>query len=606
MARVTLQEFAQNRSLLALRLSSADLAGLLRKSITIPPRTAGLASFADGTSALFQAGREVSGKFELLLAKEGDIQARFVFADLRASDGFPLAATCSIALSIATSSADLFKDFARRLFNFPGAYGTAELKSHVAPEVRRRLADYAAARPAAELHRTDHSTPVAAELQESLDRFLFDGGVRYLRLLELSFVSAAWEERAAGEKKRIDDVRRDAEVLDRKEERVRRLAGILKDQEVQGLLTRVPDERLKALLYAKLMEDDAVQLSAEELISKAKGCGEEVVQVIYKAMENLLSTGASVSPDEVEGAMAGRILVAAGRSVFEIDPASTDEPRVIAFPEPLRSIRAQGPLLLGGSKTCVTALPASGEGPPVFYPLPGAAPVKGGVNAIAATQDLIFATHSERGLVRWSVDRPGEAGETLYEELTSLHRTTRAVQLLDDRRILFASGQHLYLAPAEADRRPVKFVSSIESPVTCVAAAARTIFAGTESGVIVCWKADAPDQPVVIMRQRDPIMNLRLARICALPHLLYSTRDLSIRARVIGQNLETAYESDGRAVGVLDAASDIICASDSEGRRILWWKSTAPARPAGEIDFRRRAEKPILDLWMKKVRVRSA
>ena len=177
---------------------------------------------------------------------------------------------------------------------------------------------------------------------------------------------------------------------------------------------------------------------------------------------------------------------------------------------------------------------------------------------------------------------------------------------MQEGRLLFASGHHVFTAPADASADPLKYVSSIESPVTCVAAAARTIFAGTENGSIVCWKVDSPDQPVVLVRKREPIVNLRLARICAIPHLIYSARDLSVRARVIGQNLETSYESDGAPIGVLDAASDLICATDGDGRRLLLWKSTAPTRPARAIDIWKHSDKPVLDLWMRKTLAKSA
>ena len=49
MARLTLSEFLNNRNLLAIKISSHDLSGFFRKSITIPLNTTGLALFHDGT-----------------------------------------------------------------------------------------------------------------------------------------------------------------------------------------------------------------------------------------------------------------------------------------------------------------------------------------------------------------------------------------------------------------------------------------------------------------------------------------------------------------------------------------------------------------------------
>jgi hypothetical protein len=609
MARMTLSEFLNDRNLLAIKISSHDLDGFFRKSLTIPLHTAGLALFTDGTSALFAEGREVSGHFDLVLAKCGGSPVRLVFADLKTSDGLTLTATASLTLEIATSRMDLFRDFCRAFFNFPGTFSLQDLKSQIAPEVRRLLAAFAAERAAAELHRADHAATLGPHLQQNLDRFLFDGGVRTLKVLELTQVSKEYEERNASEKRRVDEQRRSVEVMDKKEAKLRRLAGILKDQDVQGLLTKVPDEKLKGLLYAKLMEDDSVQITAEELVSKAKDCGEEVVQVIYKAMETLLSNGASIAPDEVKTSTADRIYAATGNKVLELDADGGLQSRVYTFKDPLRSVRSlessRGPFLVGGSKRGVSTVRLDDTMEVLEYPLPPGGPVRGGVNSIAMTGDAIYATHSEYGLARWQADRPGDAPEMVYEEITRRSKTTRAVQMQDNR-LLFASGRHVFSAPADAVAEPLKYVSSIESPVTCIATAARTVFAGTESGSIVCWKIDLPDQPVVLVRKREPIVNLRLARICGIPHLIYSTRDLSVRARVIGQNLETSYETDGASIGVLDAASDVICATDSDGRRLLLWKSTAPSRPAKSIELWKQSDKPVLDLWMKKTPARSA
>jgi hypothetical protein len=610
MARVTLSEFLNDRNLLAIKVSSSDLGGFFRKAITLPLNTAGLALFHDGSCAVFQEAQEVAGNFDLVLAKRGEIHLRLAFPDLKTSDGIPIAATCTMGLELSLGRLDLFRDFCRTLFNYPGAYGIDDLRGHVVPDVRRILADLTAATPAAELHGSDRSAEAAAALGPVLERLLFDAGVRYGRLLGLTLVSEEAERRASSEKRRVEEDRRAVEVMDRKEQRIKRLAGILKDEQVQGLLTQVPDERLKGLLYAKLMEDDAVQITAEDLLSKASDCGEEVVRMIYRAMEGLLSTGASVAPEEIAGARADRIFAAAGTKVFEIDPASPDEPRIHVFPEPLRSVRAaetpEGVLILGGSKQGIRTMLLGERSPDILpYPLPGGRAVKGGVNSMALHRNRLFATHSEFGLAAWDLDKPGAPAEPVYPELTKPFRTTRGVQVDDAGRLLFASGPHVYAAPASGGA-PVKYVSSVESPATCVAVAARTVFAGTENGSILCWKIDAPDQPVVLARKREAIVNLRLAKICGLPHLLYSAKDLSIRARVIGQSLETSYESEGAAVGVLDAASDLLCASDAEGRRLLVWKSTSPTRPERRIDIYKRADKPVLDLWMRKVRAKTA
>src|SRR6185295_5634975 len=186
MARLTLSEFLNNRSLLAIKISSHDLGGFFRKSITIPLNTTGLALYHDGTSALMQEGQEVAGHFDLVLAKRGETQIRLVFPDLRTADALTISVTAALTLEVATTRLDLFRDFCRAFFNFPGTFAVQDLKNLLAPEVRRLLGGYVAGRPAAEIHRADLLGPMGGLLHEGLERFLFDGGVRVGKILEVA------------------------------------------------------------------------------------------------------------------------------------------------------------------------------------------------------------------------------------------------------------------------------------------------------------------------------------------------------------------------------------------------------------------------------------
>ncbi|HVR83123.1 MAG TPA: hypothetical protein VMU54_02350, partial [Planctomycetota bacterium] len=93
MAKLTLWDFLNDRNLLAIKISSHDLSGFFRKTITVPLNTAGLALFQDGTTALFAEGTEVTGHFDLVLAKRGECSLRLAFSDLRTADGLGLSVT---------------------------------------------------------------------------------------------------------------------------------------------------------------------------------------------------------------------------------------------------------------------------------------------------------------------------------------------------------------------------------------------------------------------------------------------------------------------------------------------------------------------------------
>ncbi len=603
--KLTLPDWLVDRNLIAFKLSSTELKGLFTKKFTVPKDCAGLVLFRDGAVALFSEGRDVAGQFDLVLAKLGDITVRQPFNDLRSSDGFVVHATTAVTVAIQTERPDLFKDFTRSYFNFPGSYGATDLKTALLPELRRILSDFVAGAAAGDLHKRDRFRDVDAALRAGLERAFFGTGLRLLKVVEAHFAAPDYADHAAAEARRVDDHRRSEEKMGRKEQQLKRLAGILNDASVQDLFAKLPDERLKAVFYAKLMEDESGTLSPQEILAKLQETDATIPAIMYKAMEGVLSHGRQeTDASDLEQQTTAGIFLALGSKVLIFDPSQPDaKPREFTFKDPLRSVRCidspDGPVLLVGSKRAVHAVTLA-DSDCVEYPLPDDRQPKGGVNAVAADDKYIWATHSEYGVARWERDKPALPAELLFGDITSRNRTTRAAQVAGDR-FLFASGNSVYSVHlGNGSLKPKEHVTGVDAPVTALAATSAAVYAGTEKGTIVSWRGD--DAPSILVRRKEPIVNLRLAKVCSIPHLFYSTKDLSVRARVIGQNLETSYESGGVTVGVLDAASDLIAASDAAGRRLLLWKATAPAKPAFDLDVARFSDKPILDIWMRKVR----
>jgi len=604
MAKPSIREFLENRALLAIKLSSADLMGLFQKKFVIPPSTVGLVHFIDGPEARVDEGRELRGKFDLMLVKKSDLLIRFPLADLRSSDGFLVSTVIDLHLSVHATRSDLLQDFARTLFDFPGVYSLSDLKTALGPELRRAVGEYARKRTGSELHKRDHREFFDASVRPDLERVLFGTGVALRRFGDVTFESAEYAQLVAAEARRSEDQRRRVELQDRREERVRRLAGFLQEQSMRDLLEKIPDPRAKGLLYAKLMEDDTLHLDPRELAQRLASGGNDISELLFKTLENLLASSAGVGIEEIAAETAGRVYGAAGTKILEIDPKEPQaRPREYNFKDPIRSVRASdgshGPTLLVGCKRSVHVLTLARELDCLEYPFPGDTRPRGGVNAVALSDGAIYATHSEFGLLRWDRLRPGVSGELLYEALTSGKKTTRAALVAGDR-LVFAAGDKVYSAPLTGSTSPVAYDSGLDSGVTVLASGGGSLYAGTEGGAVVAWRLDEPERATVLVRRREPIVSLRLARIGSLPHLLYSARDLAVKARVLGQTLETSYEAGGRGVGLVDATSDLICAADASGHRLMMWRAATPARPFAEIDLRKFAEKPVLDLGMMK------
>ncbi len=606
MAKPTIREFLENRSFLALKLSSGELSGLFQKRLSVPMNTVGLALYPDGACALIPGGQEVRGRFDLLLAKEGDFDLPFPVENLRGRDGHAVQASVTLSFRLQTRRDDLLRDFERSYFNFPGHFTLADLKNALGPDLRRLIGEFAAARDAAELHRRDVSAAISEFLRPALERSLFGAGLDLVRVGESAFESPGYAKKADAEARLDEDRRAREEKLRRKEDKIRRLATLLQDQSMRDLLEKIPDDRARGLLYAKLMEDDSLDLDARKLVSRLTKAPDDLSDLVFRTMEGLLSSTSVLEAQGLEAETADRIFLAAGSKVLEFDPAAPREkPREYVFKDPLRSVRpaevAGNPVLLVGAKRSVHILT---PGPKVDcdeYPLPGDRSPKGGVNSVALVDDHLFATHSEYGLVRWDRTRPGQPGTPFHESLTIRHKTVRGVTAVGHR-VLFAAGPLVYAAAAADVRVPEAYSTGLDSPVTALAIGGGLIYAGTESGAVVSWMLGQPGHPVVLVRGKDPVANLRLARICSIPHLLYSAREPAVRARVIGQTLETSYESGGPGIGALDAASDLVAATDHAGRRLYLWRASVPAKPEAEVDLTRLAEKPALDLGFRKVK----
>lgn len=600
--RPTLNDFNLNRNLIAARIPPEERGGLFKKAMAVPLHAAALAIHPDGAVQYFGEGQDVGGKHDLLLAKGGEIELKMIFPDLKTRDGFGMNATCAFVVRVLVERPDLFRDFLRACVQAQATFTTSDLKSFLARELKRILGEFVGRYDAATLNRKGAIDDFSEMFDVNLERFVFGSGLKYERLLDVSFASHDFEENLEGEKRRQAEEAEAQVRLKRKEER---LKHILEDSSIQMLLAQVKDEKMRAVLYAKLMEDEAYTLTAEDL-ARQMGNGPEVLDLVRHTMQNLMGAPAA-DADDVPAEKALKIFVASGPKVLEFDPqAPSATPKSHVFPMSLRSVRSAstmyGPSILGGGKSMV-ALMTGAEGAPAFlqFPMPPGVEPRGGVNSIAVDGRTLVATHSEYGLACWDLNRPGEPARILHNELTSRHKTTRAATAAFGR-LFFASGANVYAIPLPMsdDAPPAMFETRQESPVTAVTATPARLYAGTASGAIVAWAMDKPAEPAVVVRRKDPISSVRLARLSRIPHLLYTAHDLAVRARVVGQSLETEYESGGTPVAFMDAASDVIAALDSAAGRLLVWRATAPGKPEAVIDCQPFSAKPVLDVWIAK------
>lgn len=590
-----IREFAGNRTLLAVRVSSTDLGGLFVKRLTVPSNAAALVFHSNGEVSLLSAGQEISGRFDAVLAKTGEIHISLEFPRLRSRDQTPIDGRVSFAVLIDTRTLPPFKAFAR----FSGGhYRLQDLETFLAERTRAALARIAGERPVAELHRKDLLPELEAAVIDRLGPHLMGTGLVFDRALSGGFVSNEFE--------RLQDQASAADL--RAQERRRRLQEVAtfleKEESVQKLLAEIDDPRLKLIVYRELIEGGGGGGGSGDRATDAwLRLDEAALAKIHAIMQKTLA-GPSFDLHELLSETAERAYAALGSKIVEIDPQNPSAWKEYDVAEAVRSVRptslsGRDLLLVGGRRTCILLDPAPG-GERLAFPLPGNPSPRGGINAVDSYGTTLYATHSEYGLALWDLDRPGRPGELVYQSLTSGQKTTRAVRVVQNR-LLFATGPSVFLIDLEVpSAEPRRFASS-HGAVTSMALTPRTLFASTEEGAILSWELERPDYPELLVRKTGAITALRLVRSArGIVHLLYALNDTSIHARVIGQTLETEYEAPGHTFTTFDATSDLVAGAAHRSRLLFLWRSDNPRRPEHTLDLSKVSPHEIMDVALRR------
>ncbi|HLG42853.1 MAG TPA: hypothetical protein VI643_05765 [Planctomycetota bacterium] len=584
----SIREFMTSRDHLAIRLSSTDLSGLFVKKLVVPYNSAALVFHSTGETTLLSAGQEMTGKFEAVLAKTGEIHVSLGFLGLRSQENAAIDGRTSFAVLIDTRTVAQFKAFAR--FS-GGKYLLKDLEAFLSERTRAGMAQLAASRAIRDLHRKDLLPEIEDAVNGRLAPHLMGTGLLFDRALSGGFLSTDFERR------QDQATAADAQARDR-ERRLKEVAEFLqKEESIQKLLSEIDEPRLKLVVYRELIEGKARD-GADDWLRLDEGA----VRKIHEIMQKTLG-GPSGDVEEILLETAERVYASLGSKVVEIDPSEPEGWKEHDLKEAVRSVRpatvsGRDLLLVGGKRTCILYDPSSQETFP--FPLPGDSSPRGGINAVDAYGNTLYATHSEFGLALWDMNQPGRPGELVFQSLTSGHKTTRAVRVAKDQ-LVFATGPSAYTLDLSTPNGEPKRYTTSHGAITSTVLTSRTLFAATEEGVIVAWEQGKPDYPEVLLRKTSPVTSLRLTKGSrGIAHLLYAFNDTSIHARVLGQNLETEYEAQGGTFTTIDAASDWVAACGHRSRQLFLWRSDNPRRPERTIDLSKVSSHEIMDVALRR------
>lgn len=584
-----LREFEHGKNVLAVRIDSNELPGLFTKRLRVPHNAAALALFSDdGTTSIFGQGQEISGQFQAVLVKVGEIYLSFDLPNLRTQDNFALQATVNLSVSIDSATIESFTNFMK--FMPTARYSLKEIEDFVRDRIRSACAEYVGARTAQDLHRRDKAHEVERVIADKLESHFLGTGLLFEKIVAAEFISKDYESQ-------VHQIQRVNKEQQLRQDRLAKIAEFLKNREdVRDLLDKVQDPHVRSTLYTWMISG-----GKPDDTNMGQALDEHALNQLMGAMQSMLA-GQVVPVEDILTETADKIYVAVGSRIVEIDSHEPFDARDYDAGEPLRSLRSvrlgdHDLLILGGRRACVILDIASGERK--TYPLPDTKVPRGGINSVAIYGNTLYATHSEYGLAAWDIREPGKPAQLQFEAQTKTQKTTRAVQIVKDN-LVFATGGTAVVASLSSPGSAPRTFTSRNGSLTALALASAQLFAATEEGTILQWDFDHPEEPEEVLRKNEAIFGLKLAKIRNVAHMVYSCNDAALHARMLGQTLETAYEAPGGGFTMFDATSDLLCATQYRARKIFVWRAGNPKRPVRIIDLTRFADKEVMDICIRK------
>lgn len=615
MSNTEMKDRLAERDVIAIRVSSAELDGFWKRQYDVPFDAVAWVTAANASPRLAKPGEKLSGEFSAMVVKTGAFGLSFRIPGLASADGLGCEASIEILVALDADNAGQVAEFVRGIPANVTRLVRDDVGRLLEVGLQRALAALARMHPMAKLLRPGELGDLNEEIGAALEGDLFRHGLVWKGLVGLpSFVSQEWQERVARERHEEAEIRKQEDILLRQQqqkEKVQQIAGKLKDGDIQTILAQVQDPKLRDMLVLKLIDQDLQNLSPGELAEAIGKWGDELVDTVGKFFAAIAPEDQDFK-DDLSAERAVEVWLAAGNLAIAFDPADLSKPsREVRFDESLRSVRVQaladGTFVLAGTKRGIFVADVTGKGAPRFYPFPSDVKPRGGANAAAIQGRWLFATHSEFGIARWDMERPGQPGELLYHEMTRQARTVRAVQPGGDGRVYFAAGNGVHrFDPENPGPAPTPLLPASRLPVTGLAVGNDNVYASTGSddrfprkeGAILVWKKCDPTRGREVVRRNDPILALNLAKIGSIPFLLYATKDHCVQSRVIGQNLEWPYEAGAYSITLVAGASDLICGIDRSGRYLLFWKAANRNRPDTVIDVGRCTPHEVYDLFL--------
>lgn len=573
--KLNLDIFNRNLDLVARAVQADEIFSFLTRQITIPASCVALIQGPSGQPAVHPAGTEIDKDHasELFFVRTTPFELEYSTSGLPSKDGHDFSASVQMTVRIAPERTEL-EAFRQNLLGSRREVRLSRLHQHCEEAVLSALSAFIQSRDAADLVTPDRWGEFDPVLAEHFKPVGFESGLVLGTDPRVVFESAAYAE--SQREARADAIRenRDKEEALRREAAAKARAEHL--AEVGTMLEKV-----------KEMAGDGGALDVAELI-----------KTFDTTQRGQLYHGLMALHEPERRTEA--ILVVAGSELLRFDPAKTDAPKKRRkLPKDagaLRSVRVmndeeQADVLVGARhgvhvidrekhevRTCL---------------LKDRPEIRGGVNAAVRLGDAIYSTHSEVGLIRWSLDKL-DSHELCLTEFTEGSRSVRDVQTDPAGRLWFAVDDLVVgWTPERADSQ-----TAIQAPaeVTCLSVADGHITAGLRDGSIVRWLiGDEKRMETIRGASSGPIRSLSWLSGGGIPRLLVGDGRQHLDLLVLGDS----YRGEYRCLHNLRwgfAAEDLIVGVNDRRDHLFLWRVDSPESPTKTIPVSRITGRSIQDV----------
>ncbi len=564
----------------AIRVEPEHVFGLLTRGFTPPREVAGLVRSEQGDRVAYGPGKEIraDGAKELLLVRVAAMTLTF---DVRVTslDHYRCEASVRLRVSPIPDSGEL-SVFDRALIGSRDLVRVEHLERYLLPHVQQAVALVAEGRGVGVLIEAGSGETIAAEVAEGLKKAAFSGGLHIDLPVTVRLDSMVYRQ---VRQSRLEAKRRAEDFA--AQDRIRQAAAESRTRHSENLARLLTDLKAKA--------DASPDVGLPDLL---RAFGEQDRGELYAAL---------IGADEAVRATRS-VVVGTGGELLFFSPDSFEAPyKRVPMPDRIGAVRsvqaftdADGERsLFVGASSGLYEFSADGDGKVWTYPADPGAGVRGGVNSVALVGDRVFASHSELGLLYWT-RRQTTMAECLLPDRTRECSAIRCVRFFDGYLYFSLDDRVCRLSTNRLDEAPEEFVGS-GATVTAVFATHDAVFAGNADGKILRWAADERQTPEIVHAGRQrPAESVSVLDNGGLPRLIYTDTSPAVFARVIGDTFSCRYEAGGQTLRRVEAAADLIVATNEVRDRLICWKPGCPDKPGCVVQVSRLSGHSIQDVCL--------